>query len=200
MKSSFPFFALALPLLAGCAAVAATPAANAPKAAASEKSYTEILPKNAVWSYYAVEGEPSGDWKSGAGKAGWKKGGLPLGYGELGLVTEVTKAAQPAMKFPVLYLRKSFSIPAATKGREFTFGMRCDDGCIAFLNGKEIGRLRIKADATGPYRSSGHQDAPLNISVPMADLRKGENILAIEVYQSHAGSSDAIIEAGAILE
>lgn len=200
MKSSFPIFALALPLLAGCAAVAATPEANAPKVAATEESYTEILTEDAVWAYYSAEGAPKGDWKTGVGKAGWLEGKLPIGYGQEWLATKVTTIEKPTEKFPVVYLRKSFTIPKGTKGSEFKFGMRCDDGCIAYLNGKEIGRLRIKADATAVYRAEYHDNKALNMTVPMGDLKKGTNILAVEIYQAHAASSDANLEARALVE
>jgi hypothetical protein len=73
-----------------------------------------------------------------------------------------------------------------------------DDGAVIYLNGKEIHRFNIAADAVvdATTDASGHENAyegPYDI--PITNLVAGKNVLAVEVHQSGGSSSDMVFGA-----
>ena len=69
-----------------------------------------------------------------------------------------------------------------------------DDGCVAFLNGVEVGRIRVPANQTAATYATGTGPAegliePFQI-MDTNLLRIGDNVMAVEVHQVGATSSD----------
>jgi hypothetical protein len=71
-----------------------------------------------------------------------------------------------------------------------------DDGAVFYLNGREVYRLGMPAGAIGYVTQAGRTvgNATLEgpFEIPTSDLRRGDNVLAVEVHQSSAGSSDVV--------
>lgn len=77
-----------------------------------------------------------------------------------------------------------------------------DDGAVFYLNGVEINRLGIAADATFDYSTffADHENAYAGpFDIPTSLLTKGENVLAAEVHQASSGSSDTVFGAELIV-
>jgi hypothetical protein len=73
-----------------------------------------------------------------------------------------------------------------------------DDGAVFYLNGVEIHRFGLATNATFTAATffAGHEnvwEGPF--LVPRASLRNGDNVLAVEVHQSDATSSDFVFGA-----
>ncbi|MEZ5301504.1 MAG: hypothetical protein R3F11_12775 [Verrucomicrobiales bacterium] len=129
--------------------------------------------------------------KAAEGK--WALGKAGFGYGDNDDATAVAMKG----RYPRLYVRKAFDVPAGAKleGVEILLKIDYDDAFVAFLNGKEIARKDVKrgrgASATG--LESHEAGEPVSISVgAAADLLKvgGENIIAIEGHNHEINSSD----------
>lgn len=93
------------------------------------------------------------------------------------------------------YFRTHFNFAAADfiAGLVLKASLLVDDGCVIYLNGVEAGRLRVPANQTAlTYASSFVTPEGTNEVITIATnlLRIGENVLAVEVHQSNAGSSD----------
>ena len=81
--------------------------------------------------------------------------------------------------------------------RGFKLGVRCDDGAVVYLNGKEVGRVRMpdgpvthetlattKADNIKEHLLHTFELDPALIRV------EAENVIAVEVHQVDPTSSD----------
>ncbi|SEH12910.1 hypothetical protein SAMN05428974_0594 [Sphingopyxis sp. YR583] len=152
-----------------------------------------VISKGDVWSYFAATGDPSLDWKLGKGTSGWKSGPTHIGYddnGSPGLSTVFTTGPSPSSRYPVAYFRRAVTIPAIARGKDLRLSVDCDDGCIVYVNGTEVGRVRVPAGPVKPYTAklSGRDWAKL--FVPTALFKPRGNVIAVEVHQVDAKSSD----------
>lgn len=99
--------------------------------------------------------------------------------------------------------RHNFTVkdPAALRSLEFI--LRVDDGCVAFLNGKEIRRFNMPDGNSIDHETlalksiSGDDEASYHapVKVDPALLRAGANFLAVEVHQDKPSSSDLAFDA-----
>ncbi len=115
----------------------------------------------------------------------------------------VEGAALPAPKSTPLslgrttyYFRTHFNyagVPGSVGLKMFTV---VDDGAIFYLNGTEAMRLGMDAGAAGYDTLAGRTigDAALEgpFAIPTDRLIQGDNVLAVEVHQNSAGSSDIV--------
>ncbi|RKH88293.1 hypothetical protein, partial [Corallococcus sp. AB038B] len=91
-----------------------------------------------------------------------------------------------------------FTVADAARVSELLVRLQRDDGAIVYLNGTEVFRSNLPAGTVG-YRTL----APATVSLPaeeqtwmsqavdVAALRTGTNVLAVELHQSAANTSDA---------
>lgn len=106
--------------------------------------------------------------------------------------------------YPTYYFRTHFPFAGSPEGFALVFTNYIDDGAIFYLNGTEIQRVRMSPGPAGYTQfSSG---CPVNsceatIDVPdvfrlgggaMTNLLDGDNVLAVEVHQQSANSSDIV--------
>ena len=166
--------------------------------------------------------KPGADWKyyTGAERLdeGWHKdhtellvtgdGAAPLGYNYDDIVTRIPETGDFVLPFsggqpgkhPAAYFARGFSVDRAAlpEGQAaITAFMSCDDGCIAYVNGAEIGRVRLPEGAVEDYSAEGVGKvtgfSPLEI--PVSLLRDGANEIAVEVHQQSPQSSDLKFDA-----
>ncbi len=106
--------------------------------------------------------------------------------------------------YPTYYFRTHFPFTGSAEGFALVFTNYIDDGAIFYLNGQEVQRVRMNPGPAGYTQlSSG---CPLNsceatIDVPdvfrlggsaMTHLLDGDNVLAVEVHQQSANSTDVV--------
>ena len=133
----------------------------------------------------------------------------PVGYGLL----HVENADLPEPKGTILalgpmvfYFRTHFTFNDLPAGANLKLQTVIDDGVVFYLNGTELYRLGMPdanqvpevAYTTLPSRSVGDAVLEGPFDVPASALRTGDNVLAAEVHQISAGSSDIVL--GAHLE
>ncbi len=76
------------------------------------------------------------------------------------------------------------------------FSLLRDDGAVVYLNGTEIYRTNLPSGAIGYSTlasanvSGTAENAFLNFIAPTSLLVPGANVIAVEVHQDFAGSSD----------
>ena len=155
-----------------------------------------IIPSNTVWKYCDNGLAPSNGWNvAGFNDAAWASGEGMLGYGA-SQKTTIGYGGISTNKYPATYFRLSFVSPVATNETDGTGVLRlwADDGAIIYLNGVEILRVRMplgsvteKTYASTLVSSHGAWES---FAVSVAALRPGTNVLAAEVHQYNASSSD----------
>ncbi|MFN0125062.1 MAG: CotH kinase family protein [Verrucomicrobiales bacterium] len=136
-------------------------------------------------------------------QAAWSTGQAMLGYGGITnrtMRTAVGFGGDPANRYPTTYFRKAFTVADASLVSKLLIDVIRDDGAIIYVNGREAGRTNIPAGnrtyesyATG---GASPEDAVIRIEYvpPPGVLRNGVNILAAELHQETAGSSDTGID------
>ena len=98
------------------------------------------------------------------------------------------------------YFRTTFNYTGELSGAILTFSNIVDDGAVFYLNGVEIKRLFMTNDTTPVFYAtlaSNHEASAFdvfNVSGALVEsaLVQGTNVLAVEVHQTTAGSTDIV--------
>ncbi len=170
------------------------------------------------WKYFEGTEEPSGgtlDWASaGFDDASWNTGELGIGYEEDpdGFLNEIINTELPDMQnnFVSVYLRKPFDVSDAASIGELTLNIDYDDAFFAYVNGELVfssQRHPNRDDPSEPipfdFGSQSHESTNGDgnpgeqTTVSLADfpglLQDGDNILAIQAFNTNLDSSDFFI-------
>ncbi len=162
--------------------------------------WSEVLSPRSTWSYLDQRGAPAAGWyDAGFDDTGWKTGPARLGYGGDGETTTLSFGDNPDDKHPAAYFRTTFTAEDLDSIQRVIVGVLADDGFVAYLNGREIGRRRMaEGDLTEePYATAvvGNQESYDALDIDLSLLIEGENTLAVEVHQANARSSDLALDA-----
>lgn len=98
----------------------------------------------------------------------------------------------------LFYFRSHFDFPGEVAQAKLKLRHAVDDGAVFYLNGTEIHRFGLAADATYDFVTlfAGHENAYEGpYDVPITGLVTGDNVFAVEVHQSSTSSSDIVFGA-----
>ena len=110
--------------------------------------------------------------------------------------TPITRFNDSGECVVTFYFRMHFNFAGAvTPGVKLQLRHAVDDGVVFYLNGQELHRFGLAADATYDFVTlfGGHEngyEGPYD--VPTGALVQGDNVLAVEVHQSSTSSSDIV--------
>ncbi|HEX2750932.1 MAG TPA: EDR1-related protein [Verrucomicrobiales bacterium] len=145
---------------------------------------------------YLTGGTAAKNWQNGDfDDAAWSAGKGPVGFGERGLGTEIKHAA--GNKPVTAWFRHHFeAAPEMAGEKALILTLRAQDGAVVYLNGKEIARVNLPADAGAETPATANTDGDSRkLSIKGAPLQKGSNILAVEVHQAAAKSDGLVLDA-----
>lgn len=150
-----------------------------------------------VWKYLDEQTGPGAGWmQAGFDDAAWKAGKSPLGFGEsrLGTILESRPFA--------IWLRREFDAPDLKPGESLALLLCVDDGAAVYLNGTELLRTNLPqgslTSTTTALRTISDNDEGhyQRFYFPADSLQRGtKNVLAIEVHNISAKSSDLYFDA-----
>src|SRR5262245_21655349 len=154
-----------------------------------------IIATNAVWKYLDDGSNPGATWTGrGFNDASWAFGPGPFGYGDGDEATVVKFGPDPNNRFITTYFRHSFDLPDPATYAVLLLGVRRDDGVVVYLNGQEVFRSNLPngtiATNTLATSASDDGDAVQRTTVNPALLVAGTNVIAAEIHQASAGSTD----------
>ena len=146
------------------------------------------------WKYNADGKNLGTTWR----KAEYDDSAWPSGKSYIGRATTRQKhkmATTLKMGATTFYFRKVFDFDQPTEGGELQISYLIDDGAVFYLNGKQIHRANMKERGSIRYTTralSSVGDAELSgqIVLPGKSLKKGKNILAVEVHQYSTNDRD----------
>jgi hypothetical protein len=169
---------------------------RSPPRKSSEGAFV-VAPSNTVWKYRDNGLAPEAGWNgTNFNDAAWASGEAMLGYGFAKVKTAVGYGGVSTNKYPATYFRQTFVSTVATNDLRGSGVLRlwADDGAIIYLNGAEILRVRMPTGAvsekTWAAALASGNGAWETYDVPVTALRPGTNVLAAEVHQVNATSSD----------
>ena len=105
----------------------------------------ELIPAGATWKYHDGGEDLGTDWRRHKfDDAGWKSGKAELGYGDADEgrpeSTVLSFGDDASNKHPCYYFRREISIEKGAGWKFVLAEVIADDGCVVYLNGKEIFR------------------------------------------------------------
>ncbi len=161
-----------------------------------------LIPAKATgWKYYTGADAPAdqnaASWTTLAfSDANWAQGAAELGYGDGGEATVIPSGG--TTKWISSYFRKSFNVTNPADYPQLTINMTRDDGGVVYLNGTEIFRSNMPTGtisySTLAASTIGGTDESAVYSKTITNaaslLVPGTNVIAVEVHQVNATSSD----------
>jgi hypothetical protein len=189
---------LALRTRLSIAAAAALVWLPPPAALAAE---TPLILAGSDWRYLDTGVAPSPDWAEPDHDDGaWLVGPAPLGYGLFDIATPVAYGVDPADRHVTTWFRQAFDVVDPVAFDAVSVHLRRDDGAVVYLNGVEVLRDNLPAGPIGPEtlaiaaQFGEDQDRFVDAVVPQGLLVAGENVVAVEVHQQSALSSDLVLD------
>ncbi len=165
-----------------------------------------VIGDTSDWRYTVLaEGEQApANWvEAEFDDAAWPSGRGPIGFGEPDVVTEIRRGDNDKRQPVSVCLRHRFHVrdmrntdSGDGNGKPLLIRLRCDDGALVLLNGKELLRVNL---ADGLLDATSRALRPIALTeeqatraylVPSDALLPGENLLAARVFQHTVSSSD----------
>jgi hypothetical protein len=163
-------------------------------------TYSPIVPAQSVWKYLASGQDLGTTWRNPSfNDAAWPSGPGQLGYGDGDEATVVPCGPQApncvGNRYPTVYFRHSFQVPDPSVHSLLRMRIQRDDGAAVYLNGVEVARSNLAANATYTTLATsvvgGSEESDwFEFEVDASLLRAGTNVLAVEVHQQSLSSSD----------
>lgn len=152
-----------------------------------------LIAAGSVWKYFDQEYAPTGWNGESFDDAAWPQGAEQLGYGEDDEQTVVGYGPNPNNKYITTYFRKSFSVADTVGLVHLSGSMLIDDGAVVYLNGVEVQRHNMPATTitnSTVALQAAEENVYTSFTIPKGLVKPGANVLAVEVHQNSAQSSD----------
>ncbi|MBI2926312.1 MAG: lamin tail domain-containing protein, partial [Verrucomicrobia bacterium] len=156
---------------------------------------TLLLPIEATWKYDQSGNELGTAWREpGFDDSAWASGPALLYVEGAGL--PAPKNTPLTLGRTTYYFRTEFDFTSDTNNLTLQLHPVIDDGAVFYLNGVEVYRFNMPEGTVtydlfaGPAVSDATFLGPFTI--PTENLRLGKNVLAVEVHQASAGSTDIV--------
>lgn len=168
--------------------------------------YDDVPGQGAVWKYLVSATYPGDAWKTAAFDAtSWPQGAAELGYGDSDEVTDfgavdidpVTAGTQRPL---TNYFRHTFNVANPSAFTGLNLRIKRDDGAVIYLNGQELWRPNMPA---GPITfttlataagDDGETWMTQSFTPAQYTLLQGQNLIAVEVHNAAATSSDITLD------
>ncbi|MCY3841031.1 MAG: hypothetical protein OXH09_20700, partial [Gammaproteobacteria bacterium] len=155
----------------------------------------DIVSLGSTWSYLDDGTDQGTAWReSDFDDSGWDSGPAQLGFGEGDEATVITRGPEGgSTTWTTFYFRHDFNVDS-TGIAGLEINLRRDDGAIIYLNGTEIVRSNMPAGEVGyqtfAMNASDDGQSLHTYTLSTDALVDGDNVLAVEVHQVNATSSD----------
>ena len=162
----------------------------------SATATTQVIKDTDSWQYYDKGSLDGKTWQSPSySTTGWKSGAAPLGYNNQNSVTTTLDwGTDSSNKRPTYYLRCQFNLSTAPNDQQtYSLTYTVDDGCIIYINGTEVHR-NFMPEGNVTYSqfstNSEGQQVTGTTTIDPTLLHKGSNVIAVEVHNNNASSTD----------
>lgn len=147
------------------------------------------------WKYMDTAEDYPAQWINATfNDAPWPSGKAQLGYGDGDENTELSYGDDAQNKRPAYLFRKEISIENITDIATIILGFVADDGGIVYINGKEVFRFNMNKGSVAfqdfAAGTVNNENTVIYAELDPSVLQTGNNIIACEVHQASATSSD----------
>lgn len=153
---------------------------------------TLVAQSSAIWKYLYDGSDQGTAWQQLYFNDGsWGSGPGELGFGE---GDETTDIGPKVNGIESAYFRHVFTVSDISDMTELKINLKYDDGAVIYINEQEVGRVHMPT-GTVYYDTYANIDAVENatttiVGISPSVLNTGLNILAVEIHQNQANSSD----------
>ncbi len=163
---------------------------------ASDVAPFVFIPKGAVWKYLDNGSDQSTGWREpGFNDENWAAGPAQLGFGD-GDEATVLNPGPLEHRYITYYFRRGFDPSSSSAVLNLALRLLRDDGAVVYLNGTEVfrsnmpdGPITYQTLASSTVIGDGehvYYSAPVDAAL----LKNTGNVVAVEVHQAAASSSD----------
>ena len=168
---------------------------------ATNVAAVSLLSTGTVWKYLDTGIAQGTAWRTiQFDDSSWAAGPAELGYGDAQQArpeaTVISFGPDADNKIPTYYFRRAFVLSDADSFRDLSLNLLRDDGAIVYLNGSEVFRSNMPGGAidfqtfAANVVSGAAEATYLDASLVASILRDGTNLVAVELHQANADSSD----------
>lgn len=160
----------------------------------------DFVVTGSVWKYLDDGTDQGSAWTAATfNDSSWSSGPSQLGYGDGDEVTAIDfidtdPTSASIQKNATTYFRHEVSIPNPFSYTHFTLNLLYDDAAAVYVNGIEVARTtNLSAGATyNTFAITGtsSETAFERFTIPTSSFTAGDNVLAVEVHNNSATSSD----------
>lgn len=164
---------------------------------------SELFGMQDWWMYYdqgSLDGE---DWTAaGYDENGWSEGQALFGFRSrndgANIITTLDFGGDSSNKRPTYYFRKTFTLDDDPNDIEkFEMKVNYDDGYVIYVNGAPVDNERVDVGCTYDTYASAYGADPYDtktLSINPEFFVKGDNVIAVELHNQSATSSDAYFD------
>ncbi|MBU2507665.1 MAG: CotH kinase family protein [Bacteroidetes bacterium] len=156
-----------------------------------------LFPAGSVWKYRDEASAPDNSWKNiDYDDTAWKSGNAQFGYGDGDENTVISYGGNSQNKHITSYYRRSFQVENPAHVKDLKLKLLRDDGAVVYLNGNEIVRSNMPAGSVSNTTRAvavigGNEELTFfEFTFDNSNLAAGENVIAVEVHQANATSSN----------
>jgi hypothetical protein len=154
-----------------------------------------LVAPGANWRYLDDGSDQAAAWREPAfDDTSWPSGPAQFGYGEGDEATVIGFGDDSTNKHITTYFRHAFFVDDPARFTTLMASARRDDGIVLYLNGVQVARELLPADFDFRTLATDAPDDGQNWvaygGIDAGLLRRGMNILAVEIHQVSRPSSD----------
>ena len=162
-----------------------------------QTTFTDLIARGSEWKYLDDGSNQGTAWRQpDYDDAAWKNGAAPLGYSFSDIKTKVSYGSSSSNKHITTYFRRHFSVDKSIDIKSVKLQLRREDAAAVYINGKRVVNSNLPV-ANVEYKTKALQTMSslsgknfLVFDIDADDLLDGDNIIAVEVHQNSATSSD----------
>lgn len=163
-----------------------------------ETNLDTIIAFNTTWKYYDNAVAPNNNWfTSNFDDVTWQTANGEFGYGDNDETTLLNYGNNANNKTISYYFRNTFNISDTNSiTQPLTLHLIADDGAVVYLNGIEAARYNMPTGnitattLANQTVGSPEENTPQLLTLSPTLLKNGSNVIAIEIHQAAANSSD----------
>lgn len=151
---------------------------------------TPLVTLGSVWRYRNDAVDLGTGWRANNhDDSSWASGPAEIGFGENDQATTIANNLQVTT-----YFRHSFNVADLSSFGSLQMRLKRDDAGVVFINGNEVYRSpnlpQTGTIAYSQYSNNTGENTIDTATIPASALQAGVNVIAVEIHQADAGSSD----------
>ncbi|MFO7868249.1 MAG: CotH kinase family protein [Bacteroidales bacterium] len=161
-----------------------------------DKVEEDIIVSGDIWKYHNLGQNLNTEWKNASyNDQNWSSGATMLG--EDNFVNTSIDIGPENNRYPTIYFRKTINIEHAETISEALLQLRYDDGAVVYINEQEAVKINMPENTNyNTWATNNHEgDQWEQFQIDPSLFTNGDNIIAVEVHNQNASSSDLVFDA-----